>query len=435
MAFRDLIEERTGLHFDESQRASLLASVGARMTHLALTDIAGYYESLCSRALLNQEFQKLVNLVSITETSFFRDPPQFRLLQDVMLSSLLAERARGAAGARRTIRIWSAGCSSGEEAYSIAIMLWETGLLPSHPQFTFEIVGTDVNTKVLEAARLGVYSTRAVRNVEARYLHRHFRRDGAQYAIHEALKACVRFEYGNLALTPMPSTGPQDIVFCKNVAIYFQEDARRRLVSGLRDTLADGGYLVCGHAESLIGMDAGFLAVEHDRAYAYRKAGAVEKGEKGSGNLFELAQRPLKKVPGTLFTPDPYKTAVAAFCAGDFARAEADLGALVAASPLEPRAHLLLGLIAARQQRTDEAVQSLRRALYLDGSLALAHFWLGNLYRDRGDLDRARCAYENVVRGWENHTLELTEELTADVSPEQLVAFCSDSLLRLQTNG
>src|SRR5204862_5614725 len=138
VAFRDFIEERSGLHFDESQRSSLLASVSARMAHLGMTETRDYYERLRSRSLatVDQEFQKLVNLISITETSFFRDPPQLRLLQDIILPSLLAER--------RTIRIWSAGCSSGEEPYSIAIVLWEMGLLPSHPQFTFEIIGIHV---------------------------------------------------------------------------------------------------------------------------------------------------------------------------------------------------------------------------------------------------------------------------------------------------
>jgi chemotaxis protein methyltransferase CheR len=99
---------------------------------------------------------------------------------------------------------------------------------------------------------------------------------------------------------------------------------------------------------------------------------------------------------------------------------------------LEPRAHLLLGMIASRRQRGEEAVLSLRRALYLDDSLALAHFWLGNLYRDRGDTARACQEYENVVRDAERHTFELTEEFASDLTAEQLVEFCSDSLERLQ---
>jgi uncharacterized protein HemY len=96
-----------------------------------------------------------------------------------------------------------------------------------------------------------------------------------------------------------------------------------------------------------------------------------------------------------------------------------------------PRAHLLLGMIAARRQQLDEALKSLRRALYLDESLALAHFWLANLYRDRGDVVRACHEYQNVVLDWERHTFELTEEFASDLSAEQLVEFCSDSLQRL----
>ena len=118
---------------------------------------------------------------------------------------------------------------------------------------------------------------------------------------------------------------------------------------------------------------------------------------------------------------------------GRFDEAMRQAESVLKLSDLEPRAHLLLGMIEARQDRTDEAQQSLRRALYLDDSLALAHFWLGNLYRDRGDVIRACQEYENVVRGWERHTLELTEEFAADLSVEHLVGFCRDTLARLRT--
>ena len=170
--------------------------------------------------------------------------------------------------------------------------------------------------------------------------------------------------------------------------------------------------------------------------------------------------------PGT--SPDTsarYDFCLAAFRAGDWASAETGLTAIIRSCPtfvpahlllggvyahrarydeavaqaesvlhltdLEPRAHLLLGMIAARRQRPEDALQSLRRALYLDDSLALAHFWLGNLYRDRGDFARACHEYENVVRDWERHTLSLTEEFASDLTAEQLVEFCRDSLKRL----
>ncbi len=137
--FRDLIEERCGLHFDESQRTSLSASLRARMQQLGLDQIDDYYEVLCRRTD-DEGFRKLINLVTVNETCFFRDPSQFRLLRQHILPTLLAER-----GSRptRTVRIWSAGCSTGEEAYSIALMLSDMGLLSEPAAWTFEIVGTD----------------------------------------------------------------------------------------------------------------------------------------------------------------------------------------------------------------------------------------------------------------------------------------------------
>ena len=229
--FRDLIEDRCGLHFDESQRASLSASLRARMQQLELIRIEDYDERLRGRSA-GDEFRKLINLVTITETCFFRDAAQFRLLRRHILPTMLAERSPGPS---RTLRIWSAGCSSGEEAYSIALTLREMGVARAYPDWTFEIVGTDLNTEVLEAARRGVYSARALRNVEGDCLRHHFDADGPRFRLHDDIRQGVRFERGNLSQAPMtwPSGERQDIVFCKNVAIYFRPEVTRRVVRGL----------------------------------------------------------------------------------------------------------------------------------------------------------------------------------------------------------
>jgi chemotaxis protein methyltransferase CheR len=271
--FRDLIEERCGIHFDESQRPSLSASLASRMQQLGLADAREYYDRLRGQTpSIEVEFRHLINLVTVTETSFFRDPSQFLLLRHHIVPTLLAERAAGP-DLPRTIRIWSAGCSSGEEAYSIAITLSEMGVSFAYPDWSFEIVGTDLNTKVLEAARRGVYSSRAVRNVEGGLLARYFRPEGNTFALSDEIKRRVRFEEGNLTQFPLrcPQGELQDIVFCKNVAIYFRPDATRQLVRGLRDAITGGGYLLVGHSESLWQMSDGFSLVEHNRAYCYRK--------------------------------------------------------------------------------------------------------------------------------------------------------------------
>jgi chemotaxis protein methyltransferase CheR len=270
----------------------------------------------------------------------------------------------------------------------------------------------------------------------------------------------VRFEQGNLTQVPMPSTGPQDLVFCKNVAIYFQPDVARRLVHGLHDSIADGGYLLLGHAESLWQVDDRFELIEHSGAFGYRKPNAGS--ESLSCQNIEQDARPVFAQPSS----EQYDECLQWFRVGDWAKAESALRCLLRSSPtfaparlllggvyahsgrydeaaeeaeallklsdLEARAHLLLGMIAARQQRIDQAMQSLRRALYLDDSLALAHFWLGNLYRDRGDRVRACHEYESVVGDWQRRTFDLTEEFASDLTAAQLVDFCAASLNRLQ---
>src|SRR5688500_13027164 len=172
-------------------------------------------------SLVEAELRNLLNLVTVTETCFFRDASQFRLLREYIIPTLMAERT--ARGEPKKIRIWSAGCSTGEEAYSIAITLHEMGLFHD-PDWIVEIIATDLNTRALETARRGVYSTRAVRNVEGMLLDYHFTRNGKLFALSDAIKKRVKFEFGNLTQTPMPTTGTQDIVFCKNVTIYFRTE-------------------------------------------------------------------------------------------------------------------------------------------------------------------------------------------------------------------
>ena len=472
-AVRDLIEARCGLRFDDSQRASLSASVAARMEHLGLVREGDYLDRLRGDAggIVEAELRNLLNLVTVTETCFFRDASQFRLLREHILPTLMSERSRRPNSSKR-IRIWSAGCSSGEEAYSIAITLDAMGLFQRCPDWSIEIIATDLNTMALDQARRGVYTERAVRNVEGRLLDDYFVRDGKTFALSEGIKARVTFEFGNLTKTPMPSTGPQDIVFCKNVAIYFHPDVTRKLLEGLHGTLAPDGYLLLGHAESLWQVSDDFTLVEHDRVFCYRKSSRVARApaisepvvSKSVVSGFSRISAKVRLKADT--TVDRYDFCLNAFRAGEWDVAEAALIALVASCPtfvpgllllggvyvhrgrfddavaqaetvlkvsdLEPRAHLLLGMIAARRQRQGEALQSLRRALYLDDSLALGHVWLGNLYRERGDIARACREYENVVRDWEHHSLQVTEEFASDLTAEQLVGFCSDMLGRLR---
>ena len=465
---RDLIEERCGLRFADTQRASLSASVAARMEQLGLVNEDEYFERLRGAAptMVEAELRNLLNLVTVTETCFFRDPPQFRVLADYIIPTLISERLQRQ-DPSRTIRIWSAGCSTGEEAYSIAITLDQMHVDVLYPGWRFEIVATDLNTMALDRARRGVYTPRAVRNVEGRLLDRYFEQEGKTFVLNRDIARRVNFEFGNLRQTPRPSTGQQDVVFCKNVAIYFRTEATRTLIEGLSDTIAPDGYLLLGHAESLWQVTDRFDIVEHERAFFYQKAPTRLPALRDPGRTIVHGRAPAADASdATDDAANRYDFCLATMRAGEWDAAERALDALTTSCPtfvpgllllgglyahrgrfdealgqaeavlqvsdLEPRAHLLIGMVAARRRRPDDALLSLRRALYLDDSLALGHFWLGNLYRERGDLARACLEYENVVRGWERHTLEMTEEFASDLSAEQLVGFCSAALARLQ---
>ena len=198
------------------------------MQQLGLEREDEYYERLRGEAsrIVEAELRNLLNLVTVTETCFFRDASQFRLLREHIIPRLIADRSPGFASG-------VPGCSSGEEAYSIALTLEDMGLYRAHPNSMFEIVGTDLNSTALEKARRGEYSARAVRNVEGRLLDRFFTSSGRNFMLNEEVRNRVKFEFGNLTQTPMPSTGPQDVILCKNVVDLFRYRCGGKTRSGL----------------------------------------------------------------------------------------------------------------------------------------------------------------------------------------------------------
>lgn len=457
-----LVEARCGLQFDEARQGALRWAIATRMQHLSLVAPEEYHERLRANHA-EAEFRRLVNLVTVTETCFFRDAAQFRLLRHHILPTLLRERA---AEGRCRLRLRSAGCSSGEEAYSIAITLCEMGLPFSHREWQIEVVGTDVNTEVLERAREGVYGPRALRFVPEEIRARYFQRDGPRFRVTDEVRRLVRFEFGNLTDEPLPTPGEQDVVFCKHVVIYFRPETVERLVAGLYDALAPGGYLLLGPTESLWSVPHRFTLVDEEGAFCYRKAPAPAPSLPNRRGGAPARERGVTEFPALVAAPSPlggeYEQCRLAFREGAWSSAETRLDALVRRWPdfvparlllgglyvhrgrydealaqaaeilqlddLEARAYLLIGMIEARRGRPTEALAALRRALYLNDGLVLGHFWLGNLYRERGELNRACLEYGQVVRLYEQRAFDLTEEFACDLSITQLVDFCRHAL-------
>ncbi|MDQ6648961.1 MAG: protein-glutamate O-methyltransferase CheR, partial [Actinomycetota bacterium] len=265
---RDLLAELAGLVFDGSRRESLSYSVAERLAATGLPDAAAYVSLVeQSGPVALTERQALLDEVTIQETHFFRNPPQIRALR----RHVLPELVRTAAAGGRRLRIWSAGCSTGEEAYTLAMLVRE--LLPDLAGWDVKIVATDLSEGALAAGRAGRYSGRSLQMAEPADLARWFVRDGDGYVVRPDARRLVEFRRHNLVTDAVPfGTGDQvDLVLCRNVTIYFDKDTTKALMQRLHGSLADGGYLFLGHAETLWQVTDAFRLVSLGDAFVYRR--------------------------------------------------------------------------------------------------------------------------------------------------------------------
>jgi chemotaxis protein methyltransferase CheR len=312
---------------------------------------------------------RLIDEVTTRETTFSRDRGQ---LDTIGWPDLL--RSARAAGSR-TIRVWSAGCASGEEPYTLALLAHEAFGARQPP---VDVLGTDISSAALAAAAAGRYRERAIRALAQpdrdRYLDRHA--DGS-YEPGERLRRLVRFRRHNLVRDRIPPAGEAgfDLVVCRNVLIYFEEWQAARVIEALRQALRPGGLLLLGAADALQLTTASTLVP-------------------GSGRRY---RRPLR--------PDPVRpreerlaAALQAAGQGDRDAALAQVESLLSEDPLDADAHFVRGLVALEAGEPARAVAALRRALYADATFALAAFTIGRAYDALGDATAACRAFEQALR-------------------------------------
>ncbi len=278
LRFSRLIHERYGLHFPESRRADL--ERGIRQAYAASTcgDLGEYYRLLQDPSSNIVQFERLVNAITISETHFFRDAGQVDALYKDVLPRLISRRRT-----LRTLRIWSAGCASGEEPYSIAMLLRE--LLPDVDEWSITILGTDINTKAIERARQAVYSEWAFREDRAKeWRPRYFRRRGNRYELIPSVRRMVTFARLNLMEDEYPSydsnTTLMDLILCRNVMIYFTEPISRDVVERFYNCLTYSGWLVVGHAEHSLTIYRRFQVHNFPSAILYQRTDEAESGPK-----------------------------------------------------------------------------------------------------------------------------------------------------------
>ncbi|MCB4858029.1 protein-glutamate O-methyltransferase CheR [Sphingobium sp. PNB] len=258
-----LLYRLTGMKFDEKKRFYLERRVAHRMDRTATTDIARYLLLLERDA---HERQMLINAVTINETYFFREEHQLTALADEILPRIAAEKRPG-----DLIRIWSLPCSTGEEAYSIALWLLERW--PLVDAYHVEIVGSDIDTHALDAARDGQYGARALARLPADMLAAYFEREHQhRRRIVQDLRESVLFTQANLNdAASVANQGRFDIVLCRNLLIYFDDESRIAAARHLHEALLPGGYLLLGHSESMARIDERFDLVRLRQAIVYRR--------------------------------------------------------------------------------------------------------------------------------------------------------------------
>lgn len=263
---RKIIYSRSGIQFQDNKKYVLESRLGKRLEELNLTSFEDYVKFLSIGPYQQDEFQEMFNRITINETSFFRNEPQLQVFENVALSRILEARK-----ATRRLRLWSAACSTGEEPYTMAMQVHRT-LGVRLADWHIEILGTDISERCLDIAAEGRYTSFSFRSVNPMVTKRYFREEGGEFVLDPTIKSMVNFELHNLRDTLAAKRhGMWDIIFCRNVMIYFDDDMKARVIKMFYDQLADDGFLFIGHSETLRGISVPFHPLPTPQAFAYTK--------------------------------------------------------------------------------------------------------------------------------------------------------------------
>ena len=260
VTIRDLVRERFGIWYDDQKRFLLLSRLQTRLAKRGFETYAAYAAFLTSDPRREEEWSDLASVLSNNETYFFRERAQLKALAGGILDELLRRSPR--------VRLWSAASSSGEEPYSLAMTLLETGKVP---ESMLSIRATDISPRVLELAERGFYRALSFRATEPAMIRKWFQPQGDGFVIDERVKRLVAFDRLNLLDGPrVAAQGPFDAIFCRNVLIYFDKPTQKRVVESFAKALRPGGYLFLGHAESLFHLTDLYEPIVGPDAIVYR---------------------------------------------------------------------------------------------------------------------------------------------------------------------
>ncbi len=266
--WRKFIYEKTGIYFQDNKKYLLESRLLKRIVHLKLSSFEEYFKLVTNGFTNKTELRYFYDTITINETFFFRNTGQLDAMVQKIIPEIIHNNQKSG---KFKIRIWSAACSSGEEAYSVAIMLKEF-IKPKYPEINFEIVGTDINQTVLDTAVRGIYGEYAVRNIPIQYLKKYFKQVDGLYELNLDIKSMATFKNANLFdPNEMMLMTNFDIIFCANVLIYFDLNSKIKVINQLYKSLNRGGYLFIGFSETLHGISKAFSIVSFPKTVGYKK--------------------------------------------------------------------------------------------------------------------------------------------------------------------
>ena len=448
----EFISSNLALYFPKERWNDLERNIVSASKEFGFKNVEEFIQEIISSPLKHEHMEILASNLTINETYFWREPQTFEALEQKIIPELISKQKYGG----KRLRIWSAGCSTGEEPYSIAIALKRS--IPDIDDWNISILATDISPRILCKAAKGEYGQWSFRSVPEWLKEKYFfQNENKKLEIIPEIKSMVKFEYQNLAEDVYPSslnnTNAMDIIYCRNVLMYFTQDRFRKVANGLYNSLVDGGYLIVSASELSMQNFPQFLSINVPGMVLYKKTSTKNKNrlnytleELSPGPVFtpltsapnltlELmkiqpieAEMEILKAEAIPYKPDPIlEETLNLYSQGDYTdvidklqkddqtsderilliKAYANQGKLldaiescksaIAVDKTDPRLHYLYATILQENNELNEAVLSLKRAIFLDSNFVLSHYSLGKIYERIGNIKNANKCYANVL--------------------------------------
>lgn len=427
--FREFVSEKMGLYFSEERLNDMARGLGSAAAELGFDDEESCAKWLMSSRLTREQTEILAAHLTVGETYFFREKKSFEAFEWEILPQLIDSRRKSG----RHLRIWSAGCATGEEAYSIAILL--SKIIPDLKKWNILILATDINPHFLCRASKGVYGAWSFRDSPSWLKPRYFRKtEEGRFEIHPDISGMVTFEYQNLAQDAYPSllsnTNAMDVIFCRNVLMYFSPGMQKRVIQNFYRSLVEGGWLMVSPSEMSNDLFPQFACINFSGTTFYKKdtakclideasslGGRQQRtmfqdttapsplsqeytGEMGidlSATAVESIETAGDKKPSAKLTPDPYEKARDFYGQGCYDEALRLIEILLSENSLDPKLMALLAMVYANQGRLSDALEWSEKAVALDKMNPDRHYLLATILQEQGKTGEAAAALKKSL--------------------------------------